>query len=318
MREAIPLSPLGFGCAPVMGRVGKAEALRAMASAFESGVTHFDVARSYGFGRAEGVVGRFIKGKRDKVTVTTKFGVVPPTLGFKTKMMIPVAREVTKFLPGLKDRLKKKSGQLLAERNFDVSYARKCLDQSLAELGTDYIDIYLVHEPVNAASIKPGDLHEFLEASAKSGKIRRWGYALQAPADYTWVAGLGGDVTQFEGNFSTLPTVGALVDCETQRIVTRPFAGGGNGVAALQTAIQQLNLGDALRDIDATVADLSLCIGRALSGANGTVLCSMFSTNHVRQNAQSLRRFEGDPRMTSIVSAVIQAYTGISAPTQKK
>ena len=65
MREPIPLSHLGFGCAPIMGRISKSHALRALAFSFDCGVTHFDVARSYGFGQAEEIVGGFIKGKRD-------------------------------------------------------------------------------------------------------------------------------------------------------------------------------------------------------------------------------------------------------------
>ena len=39
------LSPLGFGCAHVtMGKIGRRESLRAMASAIEYGITHFDIA----------------------------------------------------------------------------------------------------------------------------------------------------------------------------------------------------------------------------------------------------------------------------------
>ena len=83
---------LGFGCAPIMGRIGKAQALDAMAEAHALGVTHFDVARSYGFRHAERVVGAFIAGRRDRVSITTKFGVVPPVLSMGTRLLIPAAR----------------------------------------------------------------------------------------------------------------------------------------------------------------------------------------------------------------------------------
>jgi aryl-alcohol dehydrogenase-like predicted oxidoreductase len=46
--------------------------------AFALGITHFDVARAYGFGRAEGILGKFLRGRRDQVTVATKLGLQPP------------------------------------------------------------------------------------------------------------------------------------------------------------------------------------------------------------------------------------------------
>src|ERR1019366_5057325 len=73
----LSLSKLALRCPPIMGRVGKRQALNAMAMAFERGISHFDLARAYGFGEAERVVGRFIADKRDKVTIATKFGILP-------------------------------------------------------------------------------------------------------------------------------------------------------------------------------------------------------------------------------------------------
>ena len=316
MREPIQLSALGFGCAPVMGKVGKSQALRAMAEAFDLGVTHFDVARSYGFGQAEHVVGAFIKGRRDKVTVTTKFGVVPPRLSFRTKALIPVARMVAKFMPHLKAKLKNKSGQLLAERNFDTAYARKCLDHSLTALATDYIDIYLVHEPDAALLKNPEELCRLLEDSVRAGKIRRWGFAYQATQDYEWAGALGGDVIQFEGNVETLPRCGAILNDARQRIVTRPFMGGFAEKPALQTVLQDLQLTATVQELGASLADVSLCLAHELAGQSGTVLCSMFSPQHIQKNVQALNQFGSDPRMMKVVSAVIQATARAMSKTK--
>ena len=307
MREPIQLSPLGFGCAPVMGRVGKGLALRAMATAFDLGVTHFDVARSYGFGRAEDVLGSFIKGRRDKVTITSKFGVVPPVLSLRHQAAIPVARMVAKFMPQLKARLKKKSSQLLNERNFDTAYARKCLDQSLTALATDYIDIYLVHEPDAALMTKPEELCLFLEDCVASGKIRRWGFAYQSPQDYEWASRFGGDVIQFEGNVETLQACGEILNDARQRIVTRPFVGGLAGAPVLQTVLQDLQLIGTLRKLGASLADVSLCLAHKLTGQSGTVLCSMFLPLHIQKNIQAISRFGNDLQMMSVVAAIIQA-----------
>jgi len=307
MRDIIQLSALGFGCAPVMGKVGKTQALRAMAEAFDLGITHFDVARSYGFGRAEYVVGSFVKGRRDKVTITTKFGVVPPRLSFRTKALIPVARMVAEFMPHLKARMKNKSGQLLAERNFDMAYARKCLDQSLIALATDYIDIYLIHEP-DAALLKNSiELCRFLENSVRAGKIRRWGVAYHAAQDYEWANALGGDVIQFEGNVETLPRCGAILNDVRQRIVTRPFLGGFSEKPALQKMLENLKLLEAVQNMGASLADVSLCLAHELAGQSGTVLCSMFTSEHIQKNVRALSQFGSDPKMFKVVSEVIKA-----------
>ncbi|MFX6040902.1 aldo/keto reductase, partial [Acinetobacter baumannii] len=58
---------LGFGCAPMLGRVGRKDSLRALAIAYDNGIRHFDVARSYGFGEAEALLGEFLAGKRQHV-----------------------------------------------------------------------------------------------------------------------------------------------------------------------------------------------------------------------------------------------------------
>lgn len=225
MRDPIQLSPLGFGCAPIMGKIGKSQAMGAMNLAFDLSVTHFDVARSYGLGRAERVVGSFLKGRRDKVTVTSKFGIVPPTLSWRTKTMIPIARSVANLFPQLKLRLRKKSGQLLAERRFDAAFAQQCLNQSLSELATDYIDIYLIHEPAEALVRSPEEIITFLEENVIAGKIRRWGFAYGSIEDYAWASPFGGDVIQYEGNTDTLPSCGPILSDARQRIVTRPFRG---------------------------------------------------------------------------------------------
>lgn len=304
MRDPIRLSPLGFGCAPIMGKVGKSQAMRAMELAFNLGVTHFDVARSYGFGRAEQVVGKFIKGRRDKVTVTSKFGIVPPVLSLRTKAIIPVARVVVSIFPQLKTRLKNKSGQLLAMRNFDAKYARQCLEQSLSELDTEYIDIYLIHEPDRAMLNNPDELRAFLEESVNAGKIRRWGFGFGTMVDIEWAGTIGGDIIQFEGNIFTLPLCNSILNDTRQRIVTRPFAGGGSGVNDLGLLVQEMDLLPILKELGATLGDVSLCLSRQLAGEDGSVLCSMFSPEHIQNNVRAINVLASDERMVRVIDKV--------------
>ncbi len=289
MRNPIALSKLGFGCASVMGKIGRAQALRSMATAYDLGVTHFDVARSYGFGRAESVLGHFIKGRRDKVTITTKFGVVPPVLKMSSRVAIPTARLASQFFPQLKERLKKKSRELLYEHNFDVDYARKCLNLSLTELSTDYIDIYLIHEPDLSALKNPDELSLFLDHAVIEGKIRRWGIAYKSAKDYVSESSLKGDIIQFEGNFQTLPLCSEILSDQRQRIVTRPFI-GGYGINSIDNILKNT---EKFQGIGVSSSDISLHLALELAGEFGSVVCSMFNSAHIEENINKVNSLIG-------------------------
>jgi len=312
VREPIHLSPLGFGCAPLMGKISKSQALKAMNLAFDLGVTHFDVARSYGFGRAERVVGEFLKGRRDQITVTSKFGVVPPTMSWSTRKLIPLARTAANFFPGLKQRLKKKSGQLLAERRFDVDFARQCLDQSLSELATDYIDIYLIHEPNVSLLTNPDQIAEFLEDSVIAGKIRRWGFAYGSVDDYHWASTLGGDVLQFEGNIATLPSCGPLLTDARQHIVTRPFMGRIDGKPTWGSHNQDLEIDQILKEFEISLTEFSLCLAHRIAGQFGSVVCSMFSSEHIRNNIRTINELSEEKILIEVTDKLIQSRTSMS------
>ena len=68
---------VGFGCGSLTGS-GPSNPIRVLETAFDAGVRHFDTARYYGYGEGEGILGRFLKGRRSEVTITTKFGIEPP------------------------------------------------------------------------------------------------------------------------------------------------------------------------------------------------------------------------------------------------
>lgn len=74
-------SVLIFGCAGLMGRVDKKASMRAVALALEHGISHFDAARSYGYGEAEGCLGEALQGCRRQVVITSKFGLLPSPKG---------------------------------------------------------------------------------------------------------------------------------------------------------------------------------------------------------------------------------------------
>lgn len=176
-----PVSSIGFGCASIMGRVDKKTSLAALAQALDSGVDYFDVARSYGYGRAEEVLGEFLKGNRDRCVVATKTGIAPSFPGFVSRVLLPAARKVVSRVPSMR-KLSALRGQKLAGvsmGNFDPSQVVESLETSLRELETDYVDVLLLHE-VADSDLENQELLRCLEDLVRSGKARALGTATNA------------------------------------------------------------------------------------------------------------------------------------------
>jgi D-threo-aldose 1-dehydrogenase len=277
------VSRLAFGCAPVMGRVGERQGLRAMADAYSSGVTHFDVARSYGYGNAERVLGRFIRDKRDRVTVTTKFGIVPSSLRPWHRIARPLVRMAAGALP-LTRLVRRATHGLLAERNFEVDYARRCLETSLRELGTDYVDIWLLHEPVLELIADAQGLQRFIEDSIAAGRLRAWGLAHPA-GEGQFASGSWGKVLQFESPFNleapkqVPPLDGRL------RFVTRPFSGSADHLQQHRPLAESLGL---------NVAQLGLAMACSTAGERGAVVAGMFDAAHIRHNVRAVEHYDSE------------------------
>lgn len=132
-------SMLGFGCMrlPVKdGHIDEAEAIRMIRYAIDSGVRYIDTAYPYHNGESEIVVGKALKdGYRERVILATK---------------LPLW-EV------------KKHEDMMA-----------LLDEQLAKLQTDHIDLYLLHamNGQRLAEIQQLDYKSFLDEAQAQGKIR--------------------------------------------------------------------------------------------------------------------------------------------------
>lgn len=165
---------LGFGGSALLGPRSRAEGRALLETAFDAGIRHFDVARSYSSGDAESVVGDFLRTRRDQVTITTKFGIQPPKVtGGSRRMLIGIARQLMKLSPGMRKILGNRSRQMTRFGAFGVEDARASLQASLAALGVEHIDIYLLHE-ASAADCSP-ELLSFLNQAVTAGTIGRFG-----------------------------------------------------------------------------------------------------------------------------------------------
>jgi D-threo-aldose 1-dehydrogenase len=164
---------LGFGTTSMMGLPSTKERLALLECVFESGIRHFDTAPLYGYGEAERVLGEFLRGRRDQVTVATKYGINPPAI-MKTRWMNLLVRRVLRVLPFLRKAVSRQAQSLSKRSVFNAAEARTSLDQSLLALGTDYVDLFLLHEPTfeDASS---EEIHGFLAEEMQRGRIRAFG-----------------------------------------------------------------------------------------------------------------------------------------------
>src|SRR5262249_14413095 len=105
-------SGVGFGTGGLL-RIGSVRRrLHVLAPACTHGTTHFDTAPIYGFGESERTLGRFLRGRRHQVTLTTKFGLRASPLARRLALMQRVARGVARSFPAVKRAAVRNAGAL--------------------------------------------------------------------------------------------------------------------------------------------------------------------------------------------------------------
>jgi aryl-alcohol dehydrogenase-like predicted oxidoreductase len=171
---------LGLGCGDLFGGTEEAASLRLLKTAYDCGIRWFDVARLYGNGSAEGVVGRAFQGVRDQVVIVSKAGIVPWNAQTVTRIrrkalttarrLAPFARGVLPEPPPAKERY----------GAFGRAELQKSVETSLRALQTDHLDILLLHECELPDATRPETL-SLLERLRADGKIRAFGIATRAP-----------------------------------------------------------------------------------------------------------------------------------------
>lgn len=170
--------PLGFGCSALLGPLPRSEALRLLRTAYDEGIRHFDVARSYGSGDAEALLGEFLPTCHEPVSVATKFGLKPPEMGQGGRLLVSLARRIMRFSPRLRAAMGGKSRSMVKSGAFSVDDARAALDKSLQELRLKQIPVYLLHdcEPADCTA----ELANFLNEAVAAGRIGAFGVATGA------------------------------------------------------------------------------------------------------------------------------------------
>jgi hypothetical protein len=174
-----PTSRLGYGTTSLMAVQSTQERLQLLECAYDAGIRHYDTAPYYGYGEAERALGEFLRKKRDQVTITTKFGIQPPAM-VRNRLVNQLARKILGLAPSLRTVLSKKAQSLSKSGAFSAEAARTSLERSLKSLGTDRIDLFLLHEPTlqDAGS---SEILDFLEREVKRGTILAYGCGGEFP-----------------------------------------------------------------------------------------------------------------------------------------
>lgn len=151
MREArlgqgLTVNAVGLGCmgmSEFYGDADQAETLKVLDRALEIGCSFWDTADMYGPFKNEELLGKALAGRRDRVVLATKFGVV--------RDGDPTSRAI----------------------NGRADYVKACCEASLRRLGVDHIDLYYQHrvDPETPIEETVGAMADLVAA----GKVRHLG-----------------------------------------------------------------------------------------------------------------------------------------------
>ncbi|QLY40778.1 aldo/keto reductase [Hujiaoplasma nucleasis] len=123
-------------------------AIKLVQSAFQEGITLFDTAPNYGKGQSEVILGKALKGIRNKVFINTKFG-----------------------------------HDSHGQTNFDVERLEFSVKESLIRLQTDYIDSVILHNPGREMLYGDHPIYKELNRLKQLGLIKHYGVSVDWPEE---------------------------------------------------------------------------------------------------------------------------------------
>jgi aryl-alcohol dehydrogenase-like predicted oxidoreductase len=162
---------IGFGCSALLGRSGRSDSLKALGAAWDQGIRFFDTARAYGYGESEGLLGEFLRGRRDQAVIATKFGILPSPQALWKKAARAVARQVLAVAPSARKILQKGAATQFHSNQFTVAVLKQSIDESLQKLATDRVEFLFMHA-APASVLEQEDLLDAMGRLVEAGKVR--------------------------------------------------------------------------------------------------------------------------------------------------
>jgi len=229
-QSSIQASVVGFGAWAIGGWMwagaDEREAVRAIQAALDAGITLIDTAPAYGLGRSEELVGEAIAGRREKVVLATKCGLVWHT-GSGRFFFHQGGKPVHRYL--------------------GADSIRYELEQSLKRLRTDYVDLYQTHWQDPTTPIE--ETMTALVDLKRQGKIRAIGVSNASVGDIRQYQRLGPVDTDQE-KYSLLDRgheAALLPYCREQGIAVLAYSPLANGLLTGKIGPERVFSGDDLR-----------------------------------------------------------------------
>jgi aryl-alcohol dehydrogenase-like predicted oxidoreductase len=179
----IKLSEVSLGtwglAAQAYGPVTDSRFERTVEAALDAGITTFDMAPLWGEGRAERIVGHVTAARRDELTYVSRAGAA------------------------LQD------GKL--QHRFDADSLRRDCEESLRQLNTDRIDLWLLHHPPEE-TWQQQEWRETVERLREEGKIRAWGASVPTAAQARMAISAGAEAISIVYNLIASDALSDLAD----------------------------------------------------------------------------------------------------------
>jgi aryl-alcohol dehydrogenase-like predicted oxidoreductase len=292
-RTGIHVSALGMGCS----RLGAfwqhrsdRDGLDAVAEAIGFGISFFDTADAYARGRSERLLGRALRGRRDRAIIATKCGL----LRTPASLLNALTSSSGQGRPGARQpaALARSASHLIsARRCYFPDYIRLAAEASLRRLGTDRIDILLLHSP--SEDVLPRiEVADAFARLKEGGKIRLWGVSVRSTSDATLAMALPGiDCLELELNMCRPGAMERVVPETEARglgiIARQPFGSG----ALLARATRPKDDGrphSSLR-VEGMMDRVKACLQFTLDTPGvATVIAGMTRPSHVQANVRAV------------------------------
>jgi aryl-alcohol dehydrogenase-like predicted oxidoreductase len=190
---ALEVSLTGLGCNNFGWRIDAAHSARVVGAALDAGINFFDTADIYDTGHSEEYLGRALAGRRQDAIVATKFG-----------MKFDETHEGAK-----------------------PEYVRQAAEDSLRRLGTDYIDLYQIHQPDPHTPI--AETLAALDELVRAGKVREIGcsnFSAGQIRDASQAAGSHAHFVSVQNEYNLFhraPEAEVLPECRRQGLAFLPY-----------------------------------------------------------------------------------------------